>query len=217
MSTQHRFRRPASLSPAFAEQVPGDPSLDPAERNAMAHSAAAALLRDASERPDPEVIERIVRLVRDEGIDLIAEMWSVCAPVSLPGAMWRLFTVHTMVQSNPHLIAQSFAAGREVAPVLDVLAGVEVPPGPGEVSATIDQILRGAFTGDFAIALERAAALCLVVAFGEARLEAAELLDVPSARGGGGAPSLEQQRANLVRIGESLQHSARQWRAGQLH
>ncbi|NLT30848.1 MAG: hypothetical protein GXX86_10380, partial [Propionibacterium sp.] len=42
--------------------------------------------------------------------------------------------------------------------------------GPDEVRRVADDILRGAFTGDFAMALERASAFCHVVVSGRADL-----------------------------------------------
>lgn len=47
-----------------------------------------------------------------------------------------------------------------------VVAGATLPTGPDEITALADQILRGLFTGDFAIALDRAAAYCRVAAAG---------------------------------------------------
>ena len=41
-----------------------------------------------------------------------------------------------------------------------------MPPGPRRSSELADRILRGVFEGDFAVALERAAAFCRVTAAG---------------------------------------------------
>ncbi|MGN6127944.1 MAG: DNA-directed RNA polymerase subunit beta, partial [Humibacter sp.] len=42
----------------------------------------------------------------------------------------------------------------------------ELPTGPSEIIDLADRILRGVFEGDFAVALERAAAFCRVSASG---------------------------------------------------
>jgi hypothetical protein len=46
------------------------------------------------------------------------------------------------------------------------VAGAPTPAGPGEIDELADRILRGLFEGDFAIALDRAAAFCRVAAAG---------------------------------------------------
>ena len=51
-----------------------------------------------------------------------------------------------------------------------MIAGAPVPAIPDELVAVIDTILRGAFTGDFAVALDRAAAFCRVQASGATHL-----------------------------------------------
>src|SRR5690606_41273056 len=60
--------------------------------------------------------------------------------------------------------------GVELATSDSVGAGAPIPAGPAELVALIDTILRGAFTGDFAVALDRAAAFCRVQASGSTHL-----------------------------------------------
>ncbi len=48
----------------------------------------------------------------------------------------------------------------------DVVAGAPTPAGPEELTALVDEILRGVFRGDFAVALDRAASFCRVEAAG---------------------------------------------------
>jgi len=54
----------------------------------------------------------------------------------------------------------------ELPSVDAVIAGAPVPADPDELVVLIDTILRGAFRGDFAVALDRAAAFCRVQASG---------------------------------------------------
>ncbi len=50
------------------------------------------------------------------------------------------------------------------------MAGVADPPGPDELKAMVDQVLRGIVGGDFADVLFRAAAFARVVAAGRSAL-----------------------------------------------
>ena len=64
-------------------------------------------------------------------------------------------------------MALLFQRGTEVLSTIDpVVAGAPLPAGPDEITELADSILRGVFEGDFAIALERAAAFCRVTAAG---------------------------------------------------
>ena len=72
--------------------------------------------------------------------------------------------------ADPVAVAREFEAGRARAAVDGVVAGVADPPGPDELRAMVDQVLRGISTGDFADVLLRAAAFARVVATGRAEL-----------------------------------------------
>ena len=58
------------LDPREADEIPGE--LDPALRGEIAHTTAAAIVHRARASEDPEVVERLVRLVEDEGLDVVA-------------------------------------------------------------------------------------------------------------------------------------------------
>ena len=94
-------------------------------------------------------------------------------------------------------------------PVLEVVAGVADPPGPDEVVAVVDAVLRGVAEGDFAVTLERAAAFCRVLAIGRAHHA-----DTPVEEDAGTA--LTRSAARLVRTAEQLEHVAHRWRASEL-
>src|SRR5699024_410864 len=51
-----------------------------------------------------------------------------------------------------------------------IIAGAPTPASPAELVDLIDTILRGAFAGDFAVALDRTAAFCRVQASGSTHL-----------------------------------------------
>lgn len=162
----HRpIRRPAEL---FDRRFSAD---DPAEVSRVAHSTAAALLNRVRADPDTAVVERLVAFTDEHGIDDIAELWSRSPSRTLPGALWRLYLVQRMIHDDPHTAALLYERGRvEISSSDPVVAGAPTPAGPQELVALVDEILRGLFQGDFAVALERAAAFCRVQASGATHL-----------------------------------------------
>ena len=158
-------RRPAEL---FDRLFSSD---DPAEVSRVAHSTAAALLTRVRENPHPEVVDRLVSFTSAHGIDDIAELWSRSPARTLPGALWRLYLLQLMIHDDPQTAALLYERGRSESVSVDaVVAGAPVPAGPDELVALVDTILRGLFEGDFAVALDRAAAFCRVEASGATHL-----------------------------------------------
>ncbi len=140
---------------------------DPAAVLRTAHDSAKALLTRARDAADPGVVDRLVSYTDEHGIDALAELWARSAPHSLPGALWRIYLLRVMIHQDPDGVALLFQRGTEVLRTIDpVVAGAPLPAGPQEVSELADRILRGVFEGDFALALERAAAFCRVTAAG---------------------------------------------------
>jgi len=156
-------RRPAEmLDRLFAAE-------DPAEVSRVAHTTAHALL--ARVREEPEAVGRLVAFTDEHGIDDVAELWSRAPARSLPGALWRLYLLQLMIHDDPATAALLYERGRVAVDSADaVVAGAPVPASPDELVALIDTILRGVFVGDFAIALERAAAFARVQAAGASHL-----------------------------------------------
>ncbi|GAA3213682.1 DNA-directed RNA polymerase subunit beta [Microbacterium terregens] len=144
---------------------------DPAEVSRVAHSTAQALLARARSDPNGEVIDRLVAFTDEHGIDDIAELWSRSPARSLPGALWRLYLIQLMIHDDPHTAALLYERGRnEIVSADPVVAGAPNPAGPEELVDLVDTILRGLFQGDFAVALDRAAAFCRVQASGATHL-----------------------------------------------
>ncbi|WP_460720036.1 DNA-directed RNA polymerase subunit beta [Microbacterium aureliae] len=140
---------------------------DPAEVSRVAHSTAHALLSRVRAAPENDVVERLVSFTDLHGIDDIAELWSRSPARSLPGALWRLYLLQLMIHDDPRTAALLYERGRaELASADDLVAGAPTPAGPDELVSLVDAILRGLFDGDFAVALERAAAFCRVQASG---------------------------------------------------
>lgn len=195
------------LDPRAAEELPGD--LDPALRGEVAHTTANALVHGGRASEDPAVVDRLVRLVEAEGLDLVAGLWSDSPPHTLPGALWRLYALREWVRRDPRTVAARYGLGEQRAEVHGVIAGVAAPPGPAEVAEVVDAVLSGVYTGDLAVALERAAAFCRVLATG-ASLDADLVPDESE------ATRLTHGAAGLTRTAEELEEAAGLWRAGTL-
>lgn len=207
-STSPRFRRPAPLFNSVAEAIPGEP--DPASSTDLAHDSAQALLDGVYRTADPEVVDRVVGLVAQEGLGDLAALWSASPATTLPGALWRLYVLHTWVQRNGDDVVRRYRAGSRTVPGLRYLSGIAEPPDVEQVRRTMDDILRGAFTGDLALALNRAGAVATVAAHGTAHL--ADREDVDEAE----QERLMVQAERLLSTGEALVAAGHQAEAGTL-
>ncbi|MDE0571864.1 hypothetical protein ON058_00345 [Demequina sp. B12] len=192
-----------------AEQIQGD--IDPADRGLIAHETALALVSQARASRDPELTARLVALVDEEGIDTVAMMWSKAGSHTLPGALWRIYMLREWVKFDADAVARSYHHGVQAAHVRHAIAGVEDPPGPSEVRALADSVLSGVFSGDLAVALERAGAFCRVVATGAA-FEAESDDGHHDKR----AHQTSLRAAQLLRTGEDLEKCAALWREERL-
>ena len=143
---------------------------DPALISEAADRAATLLVRGAREADDAEVAERLLHLADTEGIETIAQVWSGSPADSLAGCLWRLYLLRSWVYADPAGVSREFEAGRRSAQVARVVAGVADPPGPEQLKAMVDEVLRGIAGSDFADVLLRAAAFARVVATGRASL-----------------------------------------------
>jgi hypothetical protein len=159
------FHKPTLFSGSKFDSLQGGD--DPAMVIRAAHESARRLMSRARETDDPEVVDRLVRYTDEHGLDALAELWARSGPHTLPGALWRLYLVRLLIHQDPAGVSLLFQRGTEVLPTIDALvAGAPIPAGPDEVTDLADRILRGVFDGDFALALDRAAAFCRVTAAG---------------------------------------------------
>lgn len=158
--------------------------VDPAELLAAGHRTAQLLVRGPRDDGDAGLAARVVTLADTEGLGVLADLWSHARPDTLAGALWRLYLLRTWVHGDPVRAAHEFATGRAYAPVHEVLAGVVEPPGPDEVIAMVDTVLRGIIGTDFDVTLDRAAAFAHIVGVGRGQIDdsdpqsAARLLDM---------------------------------------
>lgn len=199
------------LDPAAADELPG--GIDPALRSQVAHTTAAAVVHGgrAGAGDDPALVERLVHLVESEGLDVVAALWADSPASTLPGTLWRLYVLREWVRRDPSTLADRYRLGVAAAEVSHAVAGVVSPPGPEELRTVLDAVLSGVYTGDLAVALERGAAFCRVLATGAAF--DADHLDLADADS---ATRLTRGAGSLVRTAEELEHAAALWRTDQL-
>ena len=205
-----QFHKPTQFSGAKFESMMGGE--DPAQISRVAHETAQALLSRVRESADPAVVERLVGFADQNGIDAIAELWSRASPRSLPGALWRIYLMRALIRQDPEGTSFLYQRGTEVVATVDaVVAGAPTPTGPEEITLLADQILRGLFQGDFAVALERAAAFCRVTATGSTSVADDAELTNPER-----ASDLTTKALRLSATGAEFTACARLWRAGSL-
>ncbi|WP_241435799.1 hypothetical protein [Bifidobacterium bombi] len=159
-----RPSRPSQLDPSLTEHIAG--GLDPEEINEMSHASAAAMLDRVHHSVDPVVVKRVITLVDTEGVDVVAELWSHSEPDTLPGILWRLYLLRTWMRTNGDEISYLWRVGEPEPTSSSAIVGVDNAPDTADIARTADSILAGAFTGDFAVALERAAAFTDVIVRG---------------------------------------------------
>lgn len=185
-----------------------DGGADPAAVQEAADRAAALLVRGARGSADADVADRVLHLADTEGIETIAEVWSGAPADSLAGCLWRLYLLRSWVHADPTGVAAEFEAGRVRAQVARVVAGVADPPGPDQLRAMIDEVLRGIAGGDFADVLFRAAAFARVVATGRAGL--------PTAPDGPRPASTHDEVVRMLGLAEQLEAAGHLELAGAL-
>lgn len=178
---------------------------DPGSRAEIA-AATAAVVMNAG-RQDGDDDERFVGLADRIGLDTLAALWRDADPVSLPGALWALYLLRQWCHINADEVTRLWRAGEAVAAADAVVAGVADFADVVAVRQVADAVLGGAYRGDFAVALERAAALFRVLAAGRREI----VRD-----GSDGSREVERAERN-ERVAADLTTAAARWRAGTLH
>lgn len=194
---------------------------DPIEAAEAAHRTAELMVgRARAAGPgDTELTARLVGLVEEVGLTTVAQIWADRPARTLPGALWRIYLLHEWVTRQPAEVGRAFTAGSGHAEVYRVIAGVAEPPGPDDLKALTTSILTGVFSGDLAIALERAAAFCHVTAAGMADLYQPEdpgPAEQEETTPGAAAPDSLNRAARLQSTARDLHAAAGLWRAGDL-
>ncbi|MFF1635951.1 DNA-directed RNA polymerase subunit beta [Leifsonia sp. NPDC058248] len=203
--TEH-FHKPTTFPSGMFEAFMGGE--DPAQISRVAHETAHALLNRVRADPDAQIVDRLVEFTDAHGIDAIAELWARSNARSLPGALWRIYLLRLLIRQDPVGTSFLFQRGSEIVPTIDpVVAGASTPTGPDEITELADRILRGLFEGDFAVALDRAAAFCRVTAAG-----CASVADDQDATQPERASELTTRALRFSRTAEELTSCARLWR-----
>lgn len=197
------FHKPITLTNQELEQIIG--AADPKLIYELAHRTAHTLVSRIRENPNEEVLQRITEYSAEHGLEAIAELWSHSSAKSLPGTLWRIYNLHSFMRKSQKAAVSYYRHGLELvgssvtnlSGVDELVAGVAEPISPENISATADQILRGVFSGDFSIALVRAAAFCRLIAKGS-------------------AATAPKQSKNFEVLAGDLEVSARLWDKGKL-
>lgn len=204
------FQRPRLYPPESFTPIAGGP--DPVQVAEAASKLAHLLVERGQQAEGNEigVVNHLVDLVDDVGMDVIAELWADAPAISLGGALWRLYALQQAVRADGDQWAAWYRAGYD-AQVARAIAGAVEPPNAQDLQNLVEQILTGVYSGDFGVALDRAAAYGRVVSLGMAHH--ADQLETtrPDA-----ADALVQRAHRLLRTAEELDASAASWRAGGL-
>lgn len=170
---ERAHHRPLRRSNDFFTDL--DTGGDPAQLREAGDLVASMLVRGVRAGQDPAIADRVLHLADTEGLEVLAQVWAGAPADSLAGALWRLYALRAWVHAEPQAAARAFERGQSSTTVASVLAGVADPPGPDELRAMIDSVLRG-LGGDFAVTLFRASAFVRIVAAGSDPGQVARLL-----------------------------------------
>ncbi len=143
-----------------AQVVPGE----------LAASTARTVL-DAARSGDAD-IAALVELGDAVGLETLHSLWRGAEPVSLAASLWSLYLLRQWCRADPRRVSEIWRAGTTLAAADAVVAGVGLHEDGEAIVEFADAVLYGAFRGDFAVALERAAAFFRVAAAGRRRLAA---------------------------------------------
>lgn len=185
---------------------------EPGAAHRLAQETSWALLNRVREGADPEVVERVVQLATGHGLEDIAELWASAGAHSLAGMLWRLYLLRRVAGADPEGTADLFRRGTAAAVTIDpIVAGAAEPVTPESIAELCDTILRGVFTGDLAVALDRAASYCRIMSLG-----AASLADDRDAFDDAHAGELTTRSLRYSAFAEELHAGGRRWRDGTL-
>ncbi len=158
------------MSPSRVEAVASQLSalgVNPAHRSEIAHETASAFLARGKSLASKNMRRALVNFTDKHGLDTLAELWSQSHPVSLPGALWRLYLVRAVIRQNPGDFASLFVRGAENLRSIEMFLNSSADILSGEdLLDTWDSILSGIFSGDISSALDRAGAVARAISAG---------------------------------------------------
>ena len=204
-----RPSRPAQMDPAMLAQIEG--GTDPQVVNEISHTSAAVLLNRVHKTQSPEIVERVLNLVENEGIEVIADLWSHTEAESLPGMLWRLYLLRMSLRKQREAYAEYWSLGEPEATSASAITGIDDAPTGEDIARLADSI----FTGDFAVALYRASAFTSIIARGM-RVYAKKLDEQANTIQTQKIAKVLHVSANMHALSLSFAHGAKLWRAGKL-
>lgn len=207
-----RPARPAQLDPAVINQIEG--GADPQKISEMSHTSAAVLLNRVHHTQNPEIVERVLTIVENEGVEIIADLWSKSDAETLPGMLWRLYMLRMSLRNHSEIYAQYWRLGEPLTTSASAIAGISNLPTGDDIVSLADSILSGAFIGDFAVALERSSAFTSIIA--EGMRHAAHSINKQSATANTKTARLLHNAANLNALSTLFRRGATLWRTGKL-
>jgi hypothetical protein len=167
----------------------------------LAATTAAAVLNaargDGSERAD---VDSLLRLADTVGLDTLRALWRGAEQVSVANSLWTMYLLRSWGEFGGPELARLWALGEPHAAADAVVAGLSPLADEAAIKELVDTILIGAFTGEFDVALDRAAAALRVLAAGRRQLA---------------EPEVELADRN-DQAAATLTAAARRWRAGTL-
>lgn len=162
-------RRPAQLDAEQIEAIEGEN--DVAYNSELAHTSAQALYPSGTQHaPDsPEVTDRILELVRTEGVDVLAESWVRSPEDTLPGIFWRGYLLREWIRRDEAIVSRRWdqACQRAEAAGEEGARAREATPSPQKVREEWDTVFTGEFSGDVTDVLRDSARLAAFLATAE--------------------------------------------------
>ena len=186
-------------------------------RAEIASATAAALVGAGRASGEDALVsdDMLIGLADRVGLDTLAELWRDADPVSLPGALWALYLLRQWCHSHGDEVTHLWRAGEALAPADAVVAGVGDYADVDAVQRVADAVLTGAYRGDFAVALERAAAVFRVIAAG--RRDVVEPAGASDPQIGSQQTAATDLAQRNEAVAERLTRAAALWREGKLH
>src|SRR5690606_14223023 len=127
-------------------------------------------------------------------------------------ALWRIYLVRQLAIKDPAQMSLVYRYGLEGIETSDIaVVGAQDPTGPEEILQLSEQILRGVFTGDLGVALNRAAAFCRISSVGFT-----QLADSTESANAQRASTFTTRALRLSEMASELMRSAELWHDKQL-
>lgn len=148
-----KFRRPAMLDPQQADNLVGEDDI--AISLGLAHDTAAALLHSNPGNVEEENFRQgVLRVLAQEGPDLVSELWDKAPADSLPGVLWRLYLLREWMRREPRQVEEFWECWSVPSDLLQqklsALPHMLQPLEPTDIYGKIDDLLLGNISTDLA-------------------------------------------------------------------